>query len=432
MLTLNHPNTDYEVYVHEWDVTGLIRGYRHQLECGGEENRLHLQIYIEFSRVMSKKEVIDHFKGCHVEQCRDPAEALKYCRKEDETVVHCWSYERMWTELPLAVNWNVVKKELIAETPERDALAVRFRDAGADDRRLAADGDDAFKAAQVACHVATADTDDPLVVAEAPSDNLTKLWEGAATMITLEFGVFGAGSGGGSRSDLVAYTKKLVALPPSKLAYAGFMVDNAATYIKCSRASDRLHEAVTILAHGKTRIDRGFHPRVIIHYGAPGTGKTRKALEADNGLTDGKRRVFLYRRLGNPDRPYWDAYDSEPVVVLDDFHGYLRVTDLLALADRYEVRLDQRGTYTHSAIEELHITCNVWWQDWYKLDIWPSKLMEAFRRRITTLYWYRKGHERVELSRDSPDPEAGPALTFHSVPIAGAGTSGHDVMSLDD
>jgi len=104
-------------------------------------------------------------------------------------------------------------------------------------------------------------------------------------------------------------------------------------------------------------------PRVIVLYGEPGCGKTRYVHDHHpideiyiNSFGDGCKGSV-----------WWDGYDGEKIIVLDDFDGYKQIDFryLLRLLDRYKMRLQIKGGMTWRACTHIYITTNVHPTSWY-------------------------------------------------------------------
>lgn len=61
-----------------------------------------------------------------------------------------------------------------------------------------------------------------------------------------------------------------------------------------------------------------------------------------------------------------DGYDGEPVLLIDDFKGWIKYTTMLRLLDGHPMKLNIKGGRTYKAWKHVYITSNVapalWWQ----------------------------------------------------------------------
>lgn len=113
-------------------------------------------------------------------------------------------------------------------------------------------------------------------------------------------------------------------------------------------------------------------PLVIWLFGPPGTGKTLSVFE---------RYDRVYQK---PHSRWWDGYDGEDVVLLDDFIGWLPFHELLQLLDRYDYRGEIKGHFVRPNPSKIIITSNAFPSTVYK-D--PKLPWEALLRRVHE-WWY--------------------------------------------
>jgi len=99
---------------------------------------------------------------------------------------------------------------------------------------------------------------------------------------------------------------------------------------------------------------------VSVVYGQSGVGKTREAIAAAGD------EYFI---LNSPDRPtlWWDGYQGERTLIIDDFYGWIGYHVLLRLLDGYEFRLPCLQGYCYAKWTTVIITSNnapAQWYDW--------------------------------------------------------------------
>lgn len=131
---------------------------------------------------------------------------------------------------------------------------------------------------------------------------------------------------------------------------------------------------------------------VHVFWGAPGTGKTRAALEH-----------CTYRMCMQPKLPsWWDGYISGNVV-LDDFaDSQLSISGLLTITDSYQVRLPVKGGHVYSKWDKLYITSNIDPREWYKGVNMARRT--ALADRITSVTHYAGPSQRGQRAYD-PTPD---------------------------
>ncbi len=103
---------------------------------------------------------------------------------------------------------------------------------------------------------------------------------------------------------------------------------------------------------------------LVVHLliGETGTGKTRY-VESLHGTSDNFWRMPL-----NNGTMWFDSYDGQGVVLLDDFSGkasHFTLCSLLQLLDRYPVAVPTKGSHTWWMPDEVFVTSNVLPRDWY-------------------------------------------------------------------
>lgn len=107
--------------------------------------------------------------------------------------------------------------------------------------------------------------------------------------------------------------------------------------IKCAEAYLKYHEK-----------PRDWKPEVRWYFGATGEGKTRAAREwlgedVYTTLEDGK---------------FWEGYDGHECVLIDDFRkDFCKFHVLLRLLDRYEYRVEVKGSSRQLRARKIAITC---------------------------------------------------------------------------
>ncbi len=113
--------------------------------------------------------------------------------------------------------------------------------------------------------------------------------------------------------------------------------------------------------------------KTLVLYGVTGIGKTRVAV----GLSDPDD----YFILDSPDGAnlWFDGYDGESTLIIDDFYGWIKWGFFLRLLDGYRVRLPIKGTHAYAAFERIIITSNKPPGEWYPSKGRPPELS----RRLT-------------------------------------------------
>nr|QLM00364.1 replication-associated protein [Goose circovirus] len=136
------------------------------------------------------------------------------------------------------------------------------------------------------------------------------------------------------------------------------------TYVMFGRGLERLRQLIVETA-------RDWKTEVIVLIGRPGSGKSRYAFEFS-------AREKYYKSRGK----WWDGYNGQDVVVMDDFYGWLPYDDLLRICDRYPLRVEYKGGMTQFVSKTLIITSNREPRDWYKCECDVSALYRRINQYL--------------------------------------------------
>lgn len=117
---------------------------------------------------------------------------------------------------------------------------------------------------------------------------------------------------------------------------------------------------------------RNWEMEVLVYWGPPGTGKTRKAVEDNPGA---------YMK---PEGEWWDGYTGQECVIMDDFYGSrMSWGFLLKLLDRYPLLVPFKGGFHQFSSKRIIITSNVDCHEWYDFVGKPQMKLQALLRRVT-------------------------------------------------
>lgn len=116
---------------------------------------------------------------------------------------------------------------------------------------------------------------------------------------------------------------------------------------------------------------------VEVHWGEAGTGKTRHCVETEPEAY----------KLDFDDQVWWDGYEGETTLIINDFYGNIKYHKLLDLLDGYQLRLPIKGGFTYANWNKVLITSNKPPDQWYNMG-----MTDALKRRIhETRYWGNTG-----------------------------------------
>jgi len=109
-------------------------------------------------------------------------------------------------------------------------------------------------------------------------------------------------------------------------------------------------------------INREVQVNVLV--GPPGSGKSRH-------VWDNYPNCY-----SKPSGQWWDGYNGEEVILLDDYYGDIEYSELLKVLDRYKYRVPIKGGFVGARWHTVFITSNQLPQYWYRET-------SALMRRIT-------------------------------------------------
>lgn len=139
----------------------------------------------------------------------------------------------------------------------------------------------------------------------------------------------------------------------------------------------RYHRGLAALEfHEPPPLDRG-STRVYCIWGPPGVGKSRLAARMYG------EQSFWLSDVGS--QVWFDGYEGQPVLVIDDLYGTIKYTFMLKLLDRYRLRLQKKGGHGWANWTHVVILANSKPIDWYPDLFNNDKLCtpyRALRRRI--------------------------------------------------
>lgn len=141
----------------------------------------------------------------------------------------------------------------------------------------------------------------------------------------------------------------------------------------------RYHRAFKIY---KTMVTtpRNWEVKVIVLWGPTGTGKSRWAME--------RHPEGYWKQRSN----WWDGYEGQETIIIDEFYGWLPFDLLLRLCDRYPLLLETKGGQVQCVCKTVIITSNTLPSKWYKSTIY----FDSFVRRVDK--WIVCKEEFIELN----------------------------------
>lgn len=118
---------------------------------------------------------------------------------------------------------------------------------------------------------------------------------------------------------------------------------------------------------------------VITLIGDAGTGKSRWAYETYPDL------------YSKPEGYWWDGYDGEKTILLDDYYGDIPYSQFLKVSDRYPLRVPIKGGFVNAQWTTVIITSNRDPANWYVEGMTP-----ALERRLKDVRYIHNTKNAIE------------------------------------
>lgn len=113
---------------------------------------------------------------------------------------------------------------------------------------------------------------------------------------------------------------------------------------------------------------------VFVFVGPTGTGKSHRAWE-EAGINAFPK---------DPRTKFWDGYQGQDHVVMDEFRGAIDISHMLRWLDKYPVIIEVKGSSTVLKAKKIWITSNLDPSGWYP-DMDNQTLQALMRRLSVTL-----------------------------------------------
>lgn len=175
--------------------------------------------------------------------------------------------------------------------------------------------------------------------------------------------------GQGHRTDLFDVGKQIIEGGLDEIQLATERPD---IILKYPRGVRELYGISALKSKSRLRTDI----RVEVIWGPAGTGKTRFAMAR-------LESAFLLDS-SNSDTLWFDGYQGEETLVLDDFYGWIRHGNLLRLLDIYPYRCPIKGGHTYANWTTVYITSNRHPSAWYEKFPWTED--KPLQRRIHRIW----------------------------------------------
>lgn len=134
----------------------------------------------------------------------------------------------------------------------------------------------------------------------------------------------------------------------------------------------KYYKAIDRVKFNYAQLDTKFeNVQVHVLMGSPGVGKSRRAHEA---FPD------IYTVDVQKDKIWFDGYNGQQAILLDDYEGEIDYRYLLRLLDGYKFAIPIKGGYVWKQWKHVYITTNIDPEYWYR-----NKDYDPLERRITSV-----------------------------------------------
>jgi len=174
----------------------------------------------------------------------------------------------------------------------------------------------------------------------------------------------------GARNDIADVVKKISG---AKRVNWELLIDEHPTEIV------RYHKGFQFVA-AKTRKPRSWQTTVSVIWGPPGSGKTWNLAR----LLEGKDPFYLTKSMCSGATTWWDRYEGQEDVVLEEFSGWLPISTLIDLINSTPVSVQVKGGTTQFVAKRIWITSNFDPTTWYgRSGNVPVQQLQALHRRLS-------------------------------------------------
>jgi len=169
----------------------------------------------------------------------------------------------------------------------------------------------------------------------------------------------------GERTDLAAIAEDL-----NKISLGEVIDKYPDKYIMYHRGIEKLHYHIMEKSAKHWR-----NIKVHVLWGISGAGKTSRFYNEDTYC-----KVYVLPETSS-DHLWFDGYNGEEYLLLDEFYGNIKYRTLLRLLDGHPLQLEIKGGFTWAMWHTVYITSNTHPQFWYP-NICCEGLTPALARRL--------------------------------------------------
>lgn len=163
----------------------------------------------------------------------------------------------------------------------------------------------------------------------------------------------------------------------------------------------KMYKALQLQSKGQST-NRQVNVRV--HIGRTGTGKSFAAMKEAMAMSDVAMEDVYILDKGGEGTLWFDGYEGQSCLIIDDYDGWIAVSFLLRMLDRYPCRLPVKGSFSYANWTNVWITSNKRPDEWtasHKGDKMDHRHVEALMRRVNYLAIFNSDFSRT-VKKDEP------------------------------
>lgn len=150
-------------------------------------------------------------------------------------------------------------------------------------------------------------------------------------------------------------------------------------------------------------------------YGESGGGKTRSAYDAFRNRRDSTGEPYSIYLYDDAKTEWWQGYNGEQVLLIDDFQGNMESSRLIRLLDRYEYRVPVKGSSRTCKADKIIITSHARFDSFQGLHHRRLELRRRFRDFGLHIKVDKGGS--IDVTRGDPDVDQPVRLLVTDMPL---------------
>lgn len=128
--------------------------------------------------------------------------------------------------------------------------------------------------------------------------------------------------------------------------------------------------------------------QVNVYWGVTGSGKTHRVFE----------EIGSSFYIKSSTTKWFDGYNGQEDIVIDEFSGVIDIVHLLKWLDRYPCAVEVKGSQVYLNTKRWWITSNINPQDWYNKEGVTSEQRAALRRRLTNVVHFNNAYQEIRAA----------------------------------